>query len=350
MLNTYVQTKKKTKQRIHMPLLCFCLFIIFCMILFALLPQIYIPTAKKGILLFVNNVLPSLFPFFFFTKLLTQLQIFSIQQTNKKSFTNKLFGLPRSCLYIFLLSILSGYPVSAKIIADLKKENQLNENETIRCLALCSTSGPVFILGTVGFLFLNNITAGIILLTSHILASICNGIIFRKFSYKNMKNDAFLNKNGNLINKKNYEKTSILEAISNSIFESIKSIFVVGGYIILFYILIEILNNSHILYPIQQVLTFTLSPFHIPATYANAILSGCLELTRGCFELATLPLPKFNIICISGLLGWSGISILLQSLHFLKDTKIKTRHFILIKGVQSILNIFICTLLVFICY
>lgn len=341
----------KTKQPHKLQLLFFTLFLIFCMLVFAIYPQTYIPTAKNGILLFTNNVLPSLFPFFIFTKLLIQLHVLEFDNLKTNACTYKIFGLPSSCLYIFILSILSGYPVSAKLIADLKNENKLSKDEVIRCLALCSTSGPVFILGTVGFTFFANPTAGFILLASHILASLTNGIVFRKFTVKNVKNDS---KNSNLSQqicnkiKNSNQSTSILEAFSTSILESIRSILVVGGYIILFFIIIQILQNTYILYPLQQLLKTICNALHIPADYANALLSGTLELTRGCAELATLPNFHISLLCISALLGWSGISILMQSLHFLKNCKIKARHFLLVKSVQCILNILYCGLVLFI--
>lgn len=341
----------KTKQPHKLQLLFFTLFLIFCMLVFAIYPQTYIPTAKNGILLFANNVLPSLFPFFIFTKLLIQLHVLEFDNLKTNACTYKIFGLPSSCLYIFILSILSGYPVSAKLIADLKNEKKLSKDEVIRCLALCSTSGPVFILGTVGFTFLANPTAGVILLASHILASLTNGMVFRKFTVKDVKNDIKNNnlpqQNCNKIKNLN-QSTSILEAFSTSILESIRSILVVGGYIILFFIMIQILQNTYILYPLQQFLKAICNALHISADYANALLSGTLELTRGCAELATLPNFHISLLCISALLGWSGISILMQSLHFLKNCKIKARHFLLVKSVQCILNILYCGLLLFI--
>ena len=62
------------------------------------------------------------------------------------------------------------------------------------------------------------------------------------------------------------------------------------------------------------------------------------ELSR-MFSLKLLPI-------ISGLVSFSGVSIIMQSMAFLKETKIKMHNFIFGKVVHSILSIFLCQILV----
>lgn len=75
-----------------------------------------IPAAQKGLSLWVQNVIPSLFPFFIATELLnyTNLPYYLGKLTNK--FMRPLFNIPGEGSYAFIMGIISGYPTGAKII------------------------------------------------------------------------------------------------------------------------------------------------------------------------------------------------------------------------------------------
>jgi nucleoside recognition membrane protein YjiH len=51
--------------------------------------------------------------------------------------------------YAFLMGIVSGYPIGAKIVSDFKAQNLCTDIECERLLAFTNNSGPLFIIGTV---------------------------------------------------------------------------------------------------------------------------------------------------------------------------------------------------------
>ena len=61
----------------------------------------------------------------------------------------KLFNVPGQGAIALIMGIISGYPVGAKIVCDLKKRNICTKEEAERLLAFTNNSGPLFILGTV---------------------------------------------------------------------------------------------------------------------------------------------------------------------------------------------------------
>jgi len=88
----------------------------------------------------------------------------------------------------FLMGIISGYPVGAKIVTKLRENNTCTKEECERLLAFTNNSGPLFIVGTVGISLIGDTTIGIILLIIHILASITVGILFRFWKSSNTLN------------------------------------------------------------------------------------------------------------------------------------------------------------------
>ena len=61
-----------------------------------------------------------------------------------------IFNVPGQSAYALLLGIISGYPVGAKIVTDLRNSNLCTKDEGERMLCFTNNSGPLFIIGTVG--------------------------------------------------------------------------------------------------------------------------------------------------------------------------------------------------------
>ena len=138
-------------------------------------PAVYITSCLNGLVVWVTVVLPALLPFMFFTKTLTELGVADILATKFKLFP-KIFKVPSVAIYVFVLSILSGYPVGAKIVADLYENGSITKEEAYKITTFTSNSGPMFILGSVGIGMLASKKLGIIILISHILGALINGL------------------------------------------------------------------------------------------------------------------------------------------------------------------------------
>ena len=126
-------------------------------IIIASIPKVAIQTFSQGILIWATKILPALLPFFILTKLLSYTTFISTIGKFLSPITKKLYGVGGVSGYIYLMSILSGYPIGAKIIADLYQKKQINENEAKKMIIFCTTSGPIFVIGTVGTLMFKNI-------------------------------------------------------------------------------------------------------------------------------------------------------------------------------------------------
>jgi nucleoside recognition membrane protein YjiH len=79
------------------------------------------------------------------------------------------------------MSVLSGYPVGAKLTADFYEKGLITKGQACRITTFTSTSGPLFIVGTVGIGMFHSAKLGIIILLSHFIGAILNGLIYRKY-------------------------------------------------------------------------------------------------------------------------------------------------------------------------
>ena len=72
-----------------------------------------------------------------------------------------LFNVPGEGAFAFLMGIISGYPVGAKIVTNFRNEGICTKYEAERLLCFTNNSGPLFILGSVGISMFADTTTGV---------------------------------------------------------------------------------------------------------------------------------------------------------------------------------------------
>ena len=315
-------------------LMCYLLsaIVIFLIIMIISNPSKYNSSVMQGLNLFIVAVLPGLFPFMFLTKLLTSLGAVKRLSTKFSPITRFLFNTHGISSYVFIMSILSGYPIGAKLIYDLYSSNIITQEDAKKMCSFCTTSGPIFIIGSVGATMFGSATIGIVLYISHILSSIMCGIIF---AGKRKKQSTILQHNTTLTLPDNL--------LGNSMTNTVESILLVGAYITIFFLIADVLTDIGLLNGMSFALETLLSKANITGV-ANGIIGGLLEVTRGC-KLLSSSSTIWNICFACAGISFSGLSIILQSMSFLSKCKIKARYFIFVKCVHAILSFFTCLLM-----
>ena len=226
------------------------------------------------------------------------------------------------------MSVLSGYPVGAKLTADFYEKGLITKSQACRITTFTSTSGPLFIVGTVGIGMFHSAKLGIIILLSHFIGAILNGLLYRKYMLEKVNISSTL---PTLTPNKN-----MLEDIMIS---SIRSIMIIGGYIAIFFVIITMLNNSNILYPIQFIINNTFKFLHIPISITTPFINGIIEVTKGCLDLSNTTTPDIVKCAVSTLLiSFGGFSIHMQALTFIKRFEIKTSFYLLQKITHAIIS------------
>lgn len=292
-------------------------------------PTKYNQSTLSGLQLFIVAVLPGLFPFMFLTKLLTNFGMVKKISTKLSPITTFLFNTNGISSYVFIMSILSGYPIGAKLIADLYISGNITQQDAKKMVSFCTTSGPIFIIGTVGSVMLGSAKIGIIIYLSHILSSIMCGIILS--GKRNKKNNS-----QTLLSNDNRPD----DILSNTMSNTVQSIFIVGAYISIFFLLADILTDIGILGGLSNLADKALSLIGIN-NVGSGFIGGLLEVTRGC-KILSQSISLWSVCFTCGIISFSGLSIILQSLTFLNKCKIKARYFIFVKCVHCILSIITC--------
>lgn len=307
--------------------------------------------AKKGITLWANNVVPSLFPFFVAVELLKHTNLIYFLSIKLDKYMKPIFNLPGVASFPFVMGLISGYPVGAKIVSDLYSNNLCTQKEAERMLAFTNNSGPLFIIGTVGCSFYSNTSIGILLLISHILSSICVGIILGIISRIKSATNKFTANSRQSASTNNF--SSLLQddikiadlggILGSAILSAIKSILMIGGFVTIFSVILSILSNTKIL----TILSYFISNiFHINPDYIVGLLTGFLEFTNGLYKISTInnKMLSINLILSSFIIGFGGISVTLQVLNIISKNKLSIKTYIfgkLLHGTISALFTFL---------
>ena len=301
---------------------------------------------KSGISLWATSVVPSLFPFFVATELLMHTNIVYHIGNILNRFMKPLFNIRGEGAFAFIMGIISGYPIGAKIATNFRKDNICTKEECERLLSFTNNSGPLFIVGSVGILLYRNTMIGILLFVTHLLASLSVGILFR-FWKKTKHSDSYPSSSKAYTNKKTQASFSNLgEILSESIVSSIKSILVIGGFVVIFSSIISILKSSGITNMIEIIATPFFNFTHISPSFIEPLFTGFFEITNGISSISSIACKKLsiNILITAFLLGFGGISVLLQVLSITSKSDLSIKPYIygkLLHGIIAVLYTFI---------
>ncbi|MGN0771183.1 MAG: hypothetical protein ACI4MI_01170 [Christensenellales bacterium] len=285
-------------------------------------PSRYMASVTRSLLLFAKAVFPSLFPFLFFSRLLTCIGGGYLLGNVFARPVSKVFHAPQLAGYVMILSLISGYPVGSKIICDLCDAGMITKADAKRITAFCSTSGPLFILGTVGATLFDCPTMGYVILACHIVATIINGIIFRP---------------------KNIPPSQIMptpqapdSVLDSCIKDSIATILAVGGYITIFGMIGDVLIDVGVVDVIADAMQTVLKYFEPSGLLSYGISLSLIELTRGFDYIASSGVDvKTALPFLAGLVSMGGACITFQSMGFLSKCGVSTPYYLLTKFSQS---------------
>ena len=254
-------------------------------------------------LLFLQKLFPPSFLFFTISSLLIDYHLVEIIQ--------KKFHIQSTYFYIFIMSLISGFPSGSILIKDMLEKRQINLEEANQMMKYAHFPNPIFTIHMTSSL-IHNKTIPITLLLSIIISNLIILFIIPK-NKTNTNNDIIFPKDFSL-------------SLKNAITHSINSIIIIYGISIIFS-LISYLITSHI---------------HNKNLYV--LLSGLFDLTKGISTTALLNNDITKSFYILLFITMGSLSIHMQTKSILQDTSIKYSNFLKGRIVGSILSFLIFSL------
>ena len=284
----------------------------FCILYY---PKIALFYALMGLDTWYERMIPTLFPFMVLTGIIVRLQLSEGFTTLLRPFLFPLLHLPNRCLYVVIIGFLCGFPMGAKITADMYRLNQLTKREATYLLSFCNNIGPVFFTGFVLTFLPKSLPVSGYFFGMYGIP-LCYGIFLRYTYYKSSFSPL------NIFYRQpsaTQKPPTFAAALDDSVSSGIQSITKLGGYMIFF----SLLN----LFP---QLFFSRLPANIQPL--QIFCSLLLEITSGIASVGT----SHPVLMLS-MLHFGGISCLAQTYSMISDTDIPLLSYVFHKCIQTIL-------------
>lgn len=261
----------------------FKVMIICVFVLMLVFPKPVFKGASDGILLWFNIVLPTLLPFIILSNLLIGTNAASLIARITGPLFCRIFRVSGYGSFAVLTGFMCGYPMGSKVTADLLNGGYISREEGRYLLSFCNNTSPMFIISYVIWQNLKeeSLTLPAILILT-ISPCICS-FLFRRHYHICGQSES----RGCHVPAPNVSSASVVD---DSIMNGFVTITKVGGYIMLFSILIALAE---------------LLPFHHPALALAALPS--LEITNGIAMLCkSCSEPGLRFILTMGLTSFGG--------------------------------------------
>ena len=237
-----------------------------------------VASAREGVALCIQTIIPSLFPFFVLSGIINSCilgQNFRLLQPLRR-----ICNIPNGTESLLLLGFLAGYPVGAQLITQAYNDGKLSKTTARRMLGFCNNAGPAFLFGMVAPLFSSVITIWI-LWGIHILSALMTGFILPS---------------GN--NKPAQISQSTGLSFSEALQKAIKATGSICGWVILFRILLGFCNRWFLwIFP----------------SYGQVLFSGLIELSNGCIMLKSISNEGMRFLLAGIMLSFGGLCVGMQT-------------------------------------
>lgn len=277
-------------------------------------PKAAAEAVKDGLIMCVQVIIPSLFPFFIATNLLNELGASKLISNALAPFGARL-GISGHGVSAFIIGVTGGYPLGAAYTARLRSQGLISREEASRLLVFCNNSGPAFIVGAAGIGVFSSAAVGFFLYAVHILSALSFGIMICPKAPCDICYDEDI-----------FAPVSFSAAITASVRRSADSVIGVCAFVIAFSALNGVLDGMDITRILAGELSYRLGA---ELSWCRALLSGILELGNGIGGMSGLDIRPLNLALAAFILSWGGLSVHFQTLAMISGTDIKTARYMI---------------------
>ncbi|OKP71551.1 sporulation integral membrane protein YlbJ [Paenibacillus sp. P3E] len=331
-----------------------------CMMLLLLNPASSLDAAVRGLTVWWDVLFPSLFPFFVISEMMLGFGVVHLFGALLDPLMRPLFNIPGSGGFVAAMGYVSGYPVGARLTAKLREQELLNRVEGERLVAFTTSSDPIFLLGAVSVGFFHDASLGLILALAHYGGGFLVGLLMSFHGRRENATVPVASPASNLPEASDDRDTgrirlalrsmaearrrdgrSLGELLKGAVQASLQLIIVVGGLVVFFNVLMELMSRAGIMSALISVTEGLLTWAGFPADLSRALVSGLFEVTLGARSAGSaadsVPL-QYKVAAAACVLSWGGLSVHAQVASILNGTGLRYLPFMAARLVHAFLS------------
>lgn len=260
-----------------------------------------VEAGQNALRLCAETILPSLFPFFVLSILLSRLGLPQRLGARFGRLSKRLFGVSGAGAAALPIGLLGGYPLGAACVSELLSRSAITRKEAEDLLLFCNNSGPAFLIGAVGTGIFSSRRAGFLLYGAHTAAAVLTGILFRTAAPAAPPPEPA-------------EAESPAAALPAAIRQAVSAVLAVCGFVVCFSVL--------------QGLFAAWGLFELPvfrSQTVRAVFAGLFEIGSAVGQMRALPLCPQSLALAAGVIGWGGLSVHCQTAALFCEQEISLR-------------------------
>ncbi|WP_169086533.1 sporulation integral membrane protein YlbJ [Paenibacillus sp. PL91] len=316
-------------------------------LLMTVFPTETLHSSLRGLSIWWQVLFPALFPFFVISELLLGIGIVHFFGKLLDPLMRPLFRLPGIGGFVVTMGYISGYPVGARLTAQLWEQRLVNRAEGERLVAFTTTSDPIFLIGAVSIGFFQNVALAPLLAAAHYGGGLIIGLLMRYHDRHALPSSA--EKNIDIAGGAGKRRPSrIAEALKamhearlldgrglgrllqDSVQSALRLMIVVGGLVVFFSVVMEMLTHAGIVEAMAEALRYLFHAIGLPKPLADAVIYGLFEVTLGARAAGTAGTGLMHQAAIAAwVLSWGGISVHAQIASLLSRTDLRYRPLLL---------------------
>ena len=339
--------KKKQITKDHVTVYFLAGLGVFLTISMVLFPEDAFAASIKGLDVWWNIVFPALLPFFIGAELLMGLGVVHFMGVLLKPLMRPIFNVPGEGSFVMAMGLASGFPIGSILTTRLRRDNLCTKVEGERLMSFTNTADPLFMFGAVAVGMFGYPQIGVTIAIAHYLSSISTGILLRFYgrSQPNSKEEI---SQGSILwralsalyRARKRDDRPMGQLLGDAIRSSINTLLLVGGFIILFSVIIRIMTVVGFVSIMSALTMRILAPIGLDPSLTPAIISGLFEVTLGSQlageALTTVPMIQ-KVMVASAIIAWSGLSVHAQVASIISQTDMKVTPFICARFVHACL-------------
>lgn len=317
-------------------------------------PQGVFTASQRGLQAWWNIVFPALLPFFIASDLLTSLGFVRFLGTLLQPIMRPIFNLPGDASFVMAIGFTSGYPIGSAITAQLRANRQVTRLEGERLMAFTNNASPLFMLCAVAIGMFHNPSLGILIASAHYLANLTIGIGLRFYGRNDPEATVPIQPPRGLFKhalremfayqRQNYQPLGGM--LSEAVKKSVQQLLTIGGFIIIFSVIINIMNQLGGLDLLAKSFSLFTTPLGLHPDLNQALAAGFFEITLGVKRVSETTSPLWQqAIAISLILAWCGISVQAQVASMISKTDLRMKLFVFCRLLHAMLASAYCFLL-----
>jgi len=320
-----------------------------------LYPEDAFAAAVKGLDVWWNIVFPALLPFFIGSELLMGLGVVHFMGVLLEPLMRPVFNVPGVGSFVMAMGLASGFPIGSILTAKLRRDELCSKVEGERLMSFTNTADPLFMFGAVAVGMFGYPQIGITIAIAHYLSSISTGIMLRFYGRSQPNSPEIAGKGSILMravaaldNARQKDRRPMGQLLGDAIRNSVNTLLLIGGFIILFSVIIRIMTVAGIVGIFSSAVTWLLAPFGMNPALTPAIISGLFEVTLGSQLAGQAPaaVPMLQKVMVaSAIIAWSGLSVHAQVASIISGTDMKIAPFVVARFIHAIQAAFFVWLL-----